>query len=155
MWFCFGCPDPLKKRVRLLSWSHRRTDRWIVTGWPCGHAAVAVRARRRGSGSPCMDVQSCDAFSHAGTTSLCTQNITADQNHMGFSSSSPEQTGFVLLLETPILMVSNLQLHPPRSCFEWTKRWTASQPNNTQDALLMSFRANHGTALPPTRSHPR
>lgn len=73
------------------------TDRHATVGW----------------GVTMQDVQSPDAFSHAGTTSMCTQNSTADHNHMGFSSPRPEQTGSVLLLEAPILMVSNLQLHPP------------------------------------------
>lgn len=76
------------------------------TTWLCRHATA-------GPGQSCMDVQSCDAFSHAGTTSICTQNITADQNHVDFGLSIPEQTGFGLLLETPILMVSNLQLDSP------------------------------------------
>lgn len=104
-----------------------------------------------------MDVQSCDAFSHAGTTSICTQNITADQNHVDFGSSIPEQTGFGLLLETPILMVSNLQLDSPSTpAVVLSGQRDGRLPGQTTPRMpsLMSFTANHGPTLLPTLAPP-
>lgn len=68
-------------------------DRWMDS-WMPQHTDVALRWQRwglTGLTHSCMDLDldaPCDAFSHAGAASICTQNITADQKNYTKCSST-------------------------------------------------------------------
>lgn len=132
---------------------------------------------RAGGGSERIIMQTwtplCDAFSHAGANSVCTQN-----------------TSLLLLLLARLAPTSGPSLlsgwclaafwqqrglaFPTSTCFEWTRRWTAlppNQPNNIEqptikaktkqkplhDQLLCSLawcRPASKPPSPPTHLHP-
>lgn len=68
----------------------------------------------------------CDAFSHAGTNSVCTQNFAADKISTDLSFETLHYKGirFIIVMYIDISAAAWLAF-PTGSRFEWTKRWTA------------------------------
>lgn len=114
--------------------TQRQTDRWTVTRRGCAGTSLWAQVHHAWMFNLVMHSAMQAPPRYALKTSLLTRTTWT------LACLLQNKLGFVLLLETPILMVSNLQFHSPSpcSCFEWTKRRTASSSNNTQQPRMAS-----------------